>query len=60
MHLPTEISNPETGERIVFDEDASDDERLVWDEWRLANHEPPPAHFHPATKERSSFTRERS
>lgn len=52
MYLPTEISNPATGERIVFDEDASTDERLVWDEWRPANHEPPPTHVHPATEER--------
>lgn len=52
MHLPTEISNPETGEQIVFDEDASNDKRLVWDEWRPANHEPPLTHFHPTTEER--------
>lgn len=52
MHLPTKISNPETGERIVFDGDASGDERLVWDEWRPANHDPPPAHYHPTTEER--------
>jgi hypothetical protein len=52
MYQPTEISNPDTGERIVFDEDASDDERLVWDEWRPAHHEPPPVHYHPTTEER--------
>lgn len=52
MHLPTEISNPETGERIVFDEDQSSGKRLVWDEWRPANTEPPPAHYHPTTEER--------
>ncbi|MEF8825411.1 MAG: cupin domain-containing protein [Halapricum sp.] len=52
MHLPTEISDPETGERIVFDEDASSDERLVWDEWRPAHSEPPPVHYHPTTEER--------
>lgn len=52
MHLPTEIGNPETGERIVFDESVSNDERLVWDEWRPAHHEPPPAHYHPTTEER--------
>lgn len=52
MYLPTEISNPETNEQIVFDEDASNDERLVWDEWRPAETEPPPAHYHPTTEER--------
>jgi hypothetical protein len=52
MHLPTEISDPVTGERIVFDEDASDDGRLVWEEWRPAHSEPPPAHYHPTTEER--------
>ena len=54
MHLPTEIVNPVSDERIVFDEDASSDERLVWDEWRPANIEPPPAHHHPDTEERFS------
>jgi hypothetical protein len=52
MHLPTEISDPVSGERIVFDEDGSGDERLVWDEWRPAHSEPPPAHYHPTTEER--------
>lgn len=52
MHLPIEITNPETGERIVFDDDASTDDRLVWDEWRPANHDPPPVHHHPVTEER--------
>jgi hypothetical protein len=52
MHLPTEIEDPVTGERIVFDKDASGDERLVWDEWRPAHSEPPPAHYHPTTEER--------
>jgi mannose-6-phosphate isomerase-like protein (cupin superfamily) len=52
MYLPTEIHDPETGERITFDEDASDDDRLVWEEWRPANHEPPPTHYHPDTEER--------
>lgn len=52
MYLPTEISNPETGERIMFDEDTSSTERLVWEEWRPANHEPPPVHYHPTTEER--------
>lgn len=52
MRLPTEIANPVTGERIVFDEVTSGDERLVWDEWRPANTEPPPAHYHPDTEER--------
>jgi hypothetical protein len=52
MHLPTEISDPVSGERIVFDEEASGDERLVWDEWRPAHSEPPPAHYHPTTEER--------
>lgn len=52
MHLPTEIDSPVTGERIVFDEESSGDERLVWEEWRPANHDPPPAHYHPVTEER--------
>lgn len=52
MHLPTEIENPVTGERIVFDESASSDERLIWDELRPANLEPPPMHYHPDTEER--------
>jgi hypothetical protein len=52
MHLPTEIHDPGTGERITFDEDGSDDERLVWEEWRPANLDPPPAHYHPDTTER--------
>jgi len=52
MYLPTEIVNPVTGEQIVFDETASTDERLVWDEVRPANIEPPPTHYHPDTEER--------
>lgn len=52
MYLPTEIVNPATGERIVFDESASTDERLVWDEVRPAHVEPPPVHYHPNTEER--------
>lgn len=52
MYLPTEIVNPVTGERIVFDETASNDERLVWDEARPARIDPPPAHYHPHTEER--------
>mgnify|MGYP000728165201 FL=1 len=52
MHLPTEISDPETGEWIEFDEAASGSERLVWDQWRPANHDPPPSHYHPTTEER--------
>jgi len=52
MHLPTKISDPETGERIEFDEAASDAKRLVWDQWRPANHDPPPSHYHPASEER--------
>lgn len=52
MNLPTEITNPVTGEQIVFDETASTDERLVWDEVRPAHIEPPPAHYHPDTEER--------
>jgi len=51
MYLPTVISDPGTGERIEFDEAASDAERLVWEQWRPANHDPPPAHFHPDTEE---------
>lgn len=52
MNLPTELTNPVTGERIVFDESASTTERLVWDEVRPANIEPPPVHYHPDTEER--------
>lgn len=52
MYLPTEIVNPVTGEQIVFDEAASDDERLIWDEQRPANIDPPPVHYHPDTWER--------
>lgn len=52
MSLPTEIVNPETGEQIVFDETASTDGRLVWDEVRPAQIEPPPVHYHPNTEER--------
>lgn len=52
MHLPKEIDNPETGEQIVFDESASTPEKLVWNEFRPANMEPPPAHYHPSTEER--------
>lgn len=52
MYLPTEIANPVTGEQIVFDETASNDERLLWDERRPANTEPPPVHYHPNTEER--------
>ena len=52
MHLPTEIGDPVTGERITFDETASGDERLVWEEFRPAGIEPPPAHYHPSTEER--------
>lgn len=51
MHLPTQLVDAVTGERIVFDEAASGDERLVWDEWRPADVEPPPAHYHPDTEE---------
>lgn len=36
----------------MFDEASSDEEKLVWEEWRPANVEPPPAHYHPATDER--------
>jgi hypothetical protein len=56
MDLPTEIVNPETGERIVFDESASNNERLVWDEVRPGNIEPPPVHYHPHTEERFEVT----
>lgn len=52
MYLPTEITNPVTGEQIVFDEDASNDARLIWDERRPANIAPPPVHYHPDTEER--------
>lgn len=52
MYLPTVIVDPVTGERIVFDEDASSEERLVWDESKPANVDPPPAHYHPETEER--------
>ncbi|WP_096388839.1 cupin domain-containing protein [Halopenitus persicus] len=52
MALPTKIVNPETGEEIVFDESASTEERLVWDEVRPAHIEPPPVHYHPDTEER--------
>lgn len=52
MHRPTEISNPVTDEQIVFDESASGPERLVWNESRPANLEPPPVHYHPETEER--------
>lgn len=52
MRLPTEIVNPVTGEQIRFDETASTDERLVWDEVRPADIDPPPAHYHPDTEER--------
>ncbi len=52
MNLPTEITNPVTGEQIVFDESASTNERLVWDEMRPSNIEPPPVHYHPDTEER--------
>jgi len=52
MHLPTAITDPETGESIEFDEAASDSERLVWEQWRPANHDPPPLHHHPTTEER--------
>lgn len=52
MNLPTEIANPVSGERIVFDEAASTVERLAWDEVRPANVEPPPLHYHPETEER--------
>jgi hypothetical protein len=56
MNLPTEIVNPETGERIVFDGSASDSERLVWEEVKPANIEPPPVHHHPHTEERFEVT----
>lgn len=56
MRLPTEISNPVTGERIAFDEAASTAERLVWEEFRPADVEPPPMHRHPDTEERFSVT----
>ena len=51
MYHPTEIRNPVTGERIVFDETVSDDERLVWNEVKPAHIEPPPVHYHPDTEE---------
>lgn len=41
-----------TGEQIAFDETDSTEERLVWDEVRPANVEPPPVHYHPDTEER--------
>jgi mannose-6-phosphate isomerase-like protein (cupin superfamily) len=49
---PTEIRDPTTGVRIVFDEEASDDETLVCEEWRPASLDPPPAHYHPDSTER--------
>lgn len=52
MHLPAEITNPATGERIAFDESASSSDTLVWSEYRPANLEPPPSHYHPDTEER--------
>lgn len=52
MRLPTEITNPVTGERIAFDESVSDAETLVWDEFRPPDVDPPPAHYHPETEER--------
>lgn len=52
MYLPTKIANPVTGEQIMFDEAASNDERLIWNEKRPANIEPPPVHYHPDTEER--------
>jgi hypothetical protein len=52
MYLPTEIVDPVTGERIAFDEAASDDERLVWEEFRPPGVDPPPVHYHPSTEER--------
>jgi hypothetical protein len=52
MYLPAEIENPVTGEQIKFDESASNDERLIWDEWRPTNLDPPPVHYHPTTEER--------
>ncbi|WP_135851098.1 cupin domain-containing protein [Halorussus salinus] len=52
MHLPTKIINPITNEQIVFDETASNNERLVWDELKPPDIEPPPVHYHPATEER--------
>jgi steroid delta-isomerase-like uncharacterized protein len=51
MYLPTQIRDPVTGELIAFDESASNAERLVWDEFRPANVEPPPRHYHPGTEE---------
>lgn len=56
MYLPTKIENPVTGEQIVFDETASTDERLVWDEMRPGNVEPPPVHYHPRTEEQFEVT----
>ena len=51
MRSPTEIVHPATGERITFDEEASDDGRPVREEWRPANRDPPP-HHHPDAEER--------
>ena len=51
MYHPTEIRNPVTGERIVFDETVSDDGRLAWNEVKPAHIEPPPVHYHPDTEE---------
>ncbi|MFC4360640.1 ester cyclase [Halobium salinum] len=52
MHLPARIRNPVTGERIKFDESTSSTEKLVWNEFRPPNIEPPPAHYHPTSEER--------
>ncbi|WP_318569413.1 cupin domain-containing protein [Salinigranum marinum] len=49
---PTEIRDPTTGVRIAVDEEASDDEALVCEEWRPVSLDPPPAHYHPGTVER--------
>jgi hypothetical protein len=57
MYLPTEITNPVTGEQIVFDEATSTDERLIWDERRPANIDPPPVHYHPDTRNSSKWLR---
>lgn len=51
MYLPTEIENPVSGGRVVFDEEASTEDVLVMESWEEPHNSPPPLHHHPTSEE---------